>query len=363
MNSIGKNILLLNVLLLAVIGMLGFTKPGYLITGNIAAPDGTVFKLQYRYGDKVIADSAAAKNNTFLLSGTFTEPVVCTLSNSVNQQIKIFVAENSPVKVDGKVEQFVNALITNSTENELFNQFNNKAHAISGRYRTMLKQTGAAIRDTSATAYKVFKVSQDSLVQSFVKTNSNSTAAALAIIESYVTNPDRIRAAASYNLLSAKGKQTIYAKRVKQFFEAEKVIAAGHKAPDFTLTDINGKPVKLSDYKGKYILLDFWASWCAPCRHEHPLMIELYKKYGADKLTFLSVSMDASSASWKQAVKTDGLVWTQLNDAQSMNGRVADVYGIKALPFNCIIDPNGQIIATKLRGENLSGFVTELFNK
>ncbi|MDT3405340.1 TlpA disulfide reductase family protein [Mucilaginibacter terrae] len=363
MKSTGKNILLLNLLLLTMIGMLGFTKPGYLITGSVSAPDGTVFKLFYRYGDKVIADSVATKNNTFSLSGTFPEPVVCTLSNSANQQIKIFVAENSTIKVEGKVEQFVNASITNSSENALYNHFNSSAHAISGRYRAMLKQSGAAIRDTGTTAYKVYKASHDSLVQSFVKQHSSSTAAALAITDSYVTNPDRVRAAACYSLLSAKGKETIYARRIKQFFEAEKVIAPGHKAPDFTLTDINGKPVKLSDYKGKYILLDFWASWCAPCRHEHPLMIELYKKFGADKLTFLSVSMDAGSAQWKQAVKTDGLVWTQLNDAQSMNGRVADVYGIKSLPFNCIIDPNGQIIATKLRGEQLSGFITKLFDK
>lgn len=363
MKSIVKNASFITLLFITTVGMLGFTGPGYHIAGNVAAPDGTSFKLLYRYGDKVIADSVIAKNNTFSFNGTFPEPVVCTLSNSANQQIKIFIAENSPIKVTGKVEQFVNATVSNSSENELYNQFNNKSYAISGRYRTMLKQTGAAIRDTSAMAYKVFKVSQDSLVKSFVKEHNNSTAAALAIIDSYVTNPDRVRASACYELLSAKGKQTIYAKRVKQFFEAEKVIAAGHKAPDFILRDINGKPVKLSDYKGKYILLDFWASWCAPCRHEHPLMIELYKKYGADKLTFLSVSMDASSASWKQAVKTDGLVWTQLNDAESMNGRVADVYGIKALPFNCIIDPNGQIIATKLRGEDLSGFITKLFDK
>lgn len=343
--------------------MLGFTRPGYRINGNILAPDGTVFKLFYRYGERVITDSVQVKDNKFLFEGNFPEPVLCTLSNLANQQIKIFLAENSPIEVSGKVDRFVDATITNSSENNLYSQFTKKSYAISGRFRKMVEQTGASVRDTSSAAYKAFKVSQDSLVKSFVSEHNGSTAAALAIIDSYVNNPDRVRAAASYKLLSAKGQQTIYGKRVKQYFEAEKVIAPGHQAPDFTLADINGKPVKLSNYKGKYVLLDFWASWCAPCRHEHPLMIELYKKYGADKLAFVSVSMDAVNNQWQQAVKTDGLIWTQLNDGQSMNGRVADVYGIKALPFNCIIDPKGQILATSLRGEKLSGFLTNLFGK
>lgn len=363
MKSIVKSAISTKLLFIAMIGMLGFRVPGYRIMGNVTAPGGTVFKLSYRYGEKVITDSVIAKNNTFLLAGTFPEPVLCTLSNSVNQQIKIFVAENSAIEVAGNVNQFVNTTISNSNENALYNQFNSSSHIVSGRYRSMLKQTGAAIRDTNAVAYKVFKVSQDSLVNRFVKEHNTTTAAALAIIDCYVNSPNRLLAKKNFDLLSVKGKQTIYAKRVKQFFEAEQVIAPGKAAPDFALADINGKKVKLSDYRGKYLLLDFWASWCAPCRQEHPLMIELYKKYGADHIAFLSVSMDSSSPSWKQAVKTDGLLWTQLNDAQSMNGRVADVYGIKSLPFNCIIDPNGQIIAVKLRGEKLSAFITGLFNK
>ncbi|PAW92313.1 hypothetical protein CKK33_01910 [Mucilaginibacter sp. MD40] len=351
-----KALLLLPIALLV---LAGFSLQGYIITGTMKATDGTVLRLSYRYGEKRFIDSVRILNNTFKFKGSLPEAVVCTLSNSANQQIRIFVAENRLISVNGNVERLVQATVSNGREDSLYHEFKALSTAVFEKFAPQMSR--AAKRDTSSNIYKAYMYSRDSLLQAFVMKNSRSTAAALAIIDFYVNNPDRRKAEAAYQLLSPAGKSTIYARNVKMFIDAEKMISPGHNAPEFSLKDANGKIVKLSDYRGKYVFLDFWASWCVPCRKENPLLVTLHQQYGKEQLHFVSVSMDSNKSQWLAAVSKDGLTWTQLDDPESINGQVADAYGIKAVPFNCIIGPDGRIIAVNLRGENLRSFVDNLF--
>ncbi|WP_316822405.1 TlpA disulfide reductase family protein [Pedobacter gandavensis] len=142
-----------------------------------------------------------------------------------------------------------------------------------------------------------------------------------------------------------------YLKQIQQKINRLNSIAIGQKAPDFELKDLDGKAVSLNDFRGKYLLLDFWASWCGPCRKENPNVVKAYDGYKAKGFTVLGVSLDSKEADWRKAVKEDGMPWVQvINDR---NSNVAGLYEVKAIPSNFLIDPQGKIIATHLRGAEL----------
>jgi peroxiredoxin len=124
----------------------------------------------------------------------------------------------------------------------------------------------------------------------------------------------------------------------------------GQQAPDFALPDVNGKEIKLSSFKGKYVLVDFWASWCGPCRKENPNVVKAFNKYSNKNFTILGVSLDEEKDEWKNAIQNDGLVWTQVSDLKHWNSKVVPLYNIEGIPYNVLIDPDGKIIAEDLRG-------------
>jgi len=136
----------------------------------------------------------------------------------------------------------------------------------------------------------------------------------------------------------------------------------GQTAPEFALPDPNGKMISLSSFRGKYVLVDFWASWCKPCRMENPVVVAAYQQYKNRNFTVLGVSLDQPGAKddWMNAVMKDKLTWTQVSDLSSWNSPVVSLYNITGIPYNVLVDPQGKVIAESLRGEALSATLNKI---
>ena len=131
-------------------------------------------------------------------------------------------------------------------------------------------------------------------------------------------------------------------------------------APDFSLPDTSGVSVSLSSFKGKYVLVDFWASWCVPCRQENPNVVRVFEKFKDKNFTILGVSLDKTRDAWMQAIKADNLTWTHISDLKYWNSAAAELYKVKSIPYNLLLDPQGRIIAENVMGEELDKKLTEV---
>jgi peroxiredoxin len=217
-----------------------------------------------------------------------------------------------------------------------------------------------AKNDSVMNAYRKHLELINSEVDRFVAARPNSPVAPFVVVVTSELQQDLSTIERRYTQLNEGVRGSFYGKIIRQQIDDKKAGAIGSQAIEFVQADIEGKQVALSSFKGKYVLVDFWASWCRPCREENPNVVRAYNKFKEKNFTVLGVSLDNNRAPWLKAIKADALAWTQVSDLKGWNNEAAAKYNIQSIPQNFLLDPSGKIIAKNLRGPELESRLCEL---
>ena len=197
-------------------------------------------------------------------------------------------------------------------------------------------------------------------IDTLVANNPNSTVAAFYLYRFFTYRLPLEQVKALRAKFTAEVQQSDYIKQLDQIIATLEKVQIGKVAPNFTLPDVDGKEVSLNDFRGQYVFIDFWASWCPPCRKENPNVVAAYEKFKGKDLTFIGISLDKSKAAWLKAIEADQLNWVNVSDLKFWDAEVAAMYGVRSIPSNVLISPEGVIIAKNLKGEALHTKLAEL---
>ena len=197
----------------------------------------------------------------------------------------------------------------------------------------------------------------------YVKDNPESSVAAFITASELMHSVDYADLSSIAEGFKTHQPNSLYTQQILDKAEKMKTVALGAVAPDFTQADVDGNPITLSSLKGKYVLLDFWASWCKPCRQENPNVVRMYNKYKGKNFEILGISLDqpGKKQRWLDAIEADGIEWLQVSDLKGWRNEVAQLYDVTSIPRTFLLDPEGKIIAKDLRGSELLEKMAELF--
>jgi len=352
----------------------------YVIEGSIGSYNAPAkVYLQYRVKGKTNTDSVALKNGKFKFDGTVgTLPVAAYLlfnekgSGPNYHDYKQVYLEPGIIKVNTG-DLLTNATIEGpktNTDNEKFQlaykPINDEQKIIDGKEKaaTPEERNSPEFIKADKAAQKALDDRELAMNKKFIRENPDSYIS-LNALEMITYSSDYSDIAPLFNSLSATIKESETGKKFAERLPKLKAVALGAVAPEFAEADTSGKMVNLSSFRGKYVLIDFWASWCGPCRHENPNVVKAFNRFKNQKFTILGVSLDRPGAKdkWLAAIHKDGLAWTQVSDLKFWDSKVADMYAVRGIPQNFLLDPDGKIIGKNLRGDDLEVKLEEIFGK
>ncbi|WP_205513855.1 TlpA disulfide reductase family protein [Longitalea arenae] len=341
--------------------------PQFIINAKVAHFTDSVVYLNYGTLGSSKTDTAKVKNGAFTFKGHVNEPVPGFIfSKTFRVKVDLYI-ENTPIMVTGDADSMYNTKVTGKGVVQEFEAFNQQL--MDNRKRTIalfqkayeLKQAGdtVAAKELQAKADSQYNWEFKARHQ-YIADHPKSYIAAKELL-AYTSTNTLANSIKLFNGLDASIKATNVGKEIAARIDLLSKVEEGKPAQNFTQSTPDGKPVQLTDYKGRYVLVEFWASWCGPCRAENPNLLKQYQLYKAKGFDILSVSLDNNKDYWLKAVEKDALPWTQVSDLKGWNNEVAVLYGIRAVPASFLIDPAGKIIATGLRGETLNKKLESLF--
>ncbi|MES2112994.1 MAG: TlpA disulfide reductase family protein [Bacteroidota bacterium] len=369
-------------LALASLPAMVFAQGGqYSVQGSIGKLNAPA-KVYLRYfpEKKTVTDSVVLTDGKFKFSGTTKgdAPMMAYLmlnkkgSGPGYDDYKVVYLEAGTITVNS-VDTLGSATIAGTKTNEENTKYEAASKPINSAYEALdAKMKAASDDEKKSDAFqkeinkteKAIGQQSKQIEKKFIQENPDSYIS-FNLLQGVAYSSDYPEIMELYNSLGAKVKATESGKKFAELLPKLKNVALGATAPEFAEADTAGKVINLSSFRGKYVLIDFWASWCGPCRAENPNVVKAYNKYKNQKFTILGVSLDKPDAKdkWLGAIHKDGLAWTHVSDLKFWDSKAAGLYAVRGIPQNFLLDPDGKIIAKNLRGDDLNNKLEELFGK
>jgi peroxiredoxin len=377
-----KKSLVSTLIFLSPLLLMAQASKSYTLKGDVSSiPDADSITLSYRSEGANFREKAPVVSGKYEFKGELNEPTMAGISikyktpagspqkamSMMRDRASVFL-EPSTLTVKS-VDSFSNIKVSGSMAHadyekleQMQKPYNEKFKDFNLRYREAQKNNDKATMEKIDKEWEsTYNTMREDVYGGFVRKNPNSPIALYAFGQyaGYDLDPEKVEPI--FKSLPAATQASYSGKEWQERINIAKVTGIGKQAPDFTQDDTLGIPVSLSSLKGKYVLVDFWASWCGPCRQENPNVVKAFNKYKEKGFHIMGVSLDQPNAKekWMKAIHDDNLTWTHVSDLKYWDNAVAKQYGIQAIPQNLLIDPKGVIVAKNLRGEDLDKKLSE----
>lgn len=319
-------------------------------------------------------DTGVVNKGTFELKGT-VEGMELAFIRVEEQEFNLpIILENGEIKAIINKDTIEKSSVIGTKNNDIFQKFNDDTKAISDKVTKFQKDNSQKMmiaqrsKDTVTInalkkQYIAYQEEMNLFSKKFIKENPNAYLSVL-LLENFLMRKylETSEITALYDKLADDVKKTKSGERIKTSLNAIKTVVIGKPAPMFSGPSPDGKTVSLKEVMGKVTIIDFWASWCAPCRAENPNVVALYNEFHSKGLNIIGVSLDKDAAKWKEAIAKDGLIWSHVSNLKFWEDPIAKQYNIQSIPATYILDAKGVIVAKDLRGEALKAKVKELLD-
>lgn len=332
------------------------------VSGNIKGlKDGNIILYSVAEGNPK-ADTVKTAGGKFKWTGIMSEPQKINL-RFPDRLVSVY-AEAGTIVIKGDANALNRLVITGSSVQREADAFEASVKDLNDQTEPLYQKYGKVSKEEQLLLEEQLehiRVENGNRVKQYISTHPKSYFS-LDLVKQRTSSGQYQRVKSLYDLLDPTIQQSNQGKKIAEQLAVLKRSATGEPFLDFTQNDPAGKAVRFSDFSGKYVLIDFWASWCGPCRAENPNVLKEYNLYKGQNFTVVSVSLDDKADRWKKAIEEDKLPWTQVSDLKGFKNELSSYYGIAAIPTTILVDPNGKIIAKDLRGEILAKKLREIFN-
>lgn len=373
------------IILIALCGLVmscnGIIGDGYKISGEInGLKDGTRVFLEKQDPEKgtiIPVDTVKLENGKFTFEGKAVEPEMHSIKFENADGGFLIIVEKGNIKAVVNKDSISKAKVTGTTGNDDLKVYFTGMGTIEKRMMAFQQKNGPVMQEAQqkndtvimnrlSREYAQFQVDIQNAKVKFIEGNPKSFLTALLVEQMFYEMEPKLELITKYyEGLDSKVKETKPGKRIKAKLDDSQSVAVGKVAPDFSAKSPDGKMTSLKQSLGKVTIIDFWASWCAPCRQENPNVVALYNEFHAKGLNIVGVSLDREGEAdkWKEAITKDKLTWTQVSNLKFWEDPIAMKYGIKSIPATILLDADGKIVAKNLHGAELKAKVAELLAK